>query len=111
MKPFFFFVFFLAFATDIHAQKGLKTLFAEHIFTATDGTQKSLADIIKSHEGKVIYIDFWASWCIPCRSEMPHSVTLYEKLKDKEIVFIYLSIDNADKETAWKNAMENFITI
>jgi thiol-disulfide isomerase/thioredoxin len=58
-------------------------------------------------KGKVVYIDFWASWCGPCRGEMPHSKELHSKLTDKqkkEIVFLYISIDAS--EDAWKKAAE-----
>ncbi len=106
MKKSIFLLSFILLTIAAQAQKGMKTLFAEHIFTGTEGTKKSLAEIIKAHEGKVIYIDFWASWCMPCRSEMQHSIDLHERMKGQDIVFIYLSIDSNDKESAWKSSME-----
>ncbi len=96
----FFFV-----ASSLWAQKNLTTLLEENIFSAPDGQEKSLAEIIKAHEGKVIYIDFWASWCGPCKKEMPHSIQLQESLKGQDIVFIFLSID--EKEIAWQTATKN----
>lgn len=62
----------------------------------------SLADIFKKYKGKVIYIDFWASWCIPCRAEMPNAAALKEKLKGRDIVFLYFGYN--DKEPAWQKA-------
>jgi thiol-disulfide isomerase/thioredoxin len=53
----------------------------------------SLEKVIKSHKKKLIYIDFWASWCIPCRLEMEKSKKIQAKLKNKDIDFIYISID------------------
>lgn len=47
--------------------------------------------LINKFKGKVIYVDFWASWCAPCRAEMPASKKLSEKYKNIE--FIYISID------------------
>ena len=96
--------FLILFLGSLEAQTKLSEVLAAHEFTAVDGSKKTLADILKSHEGKVIYIDFWASWCGPCKKEIPNSIKLHHKLKDKDIVFLYLSID--DKESAWLSAME-----
>ncbi len=71
-----------------------------------DGTDKSFADIIKEFEGNVIYVDFWASWCGPCRGQFPHAKKLHEKLKDKPVVFLYISFDRSEEE--WKEGAENF---
>jgi thiol-disulfide isomerase/thioredoxin len=61
------------------------------------GNQLTLDDLKKRHAGKVLYVDFWASWCAPCRQAFPHSVALREQLKDSNVVFIYLSIDQTVK--------------
>lgn len=69
------------------------------------GKELSLDDLKKKHAGKVIYIDFWASWCVPCRMALPKSANLRSELRDKEIVFIYLSIDKTAKP--WQVASIN----
>lgn len=51
-----------------------------------------LDDVIEQNKGKVIYIDYWASWCKPCRKEMKYLPKLKNKYNDK-IVFIYISMD------------------
>ena len=55
-------------------------------------------------KGKYVLLDFWASWCPPCREEMPNLVNLYEKYKDKNFEIVGYSLDQ--KENAWKNGIE-----
>jgi len=54
-------------------------------------------------QGKVTIIDFWASWCGPCRKENPHKVAMYEKYKEKGLVMYSVSLDQ--NEAGWKNAI------
>ncbi len=69
---------------------------------ATDGTKITFEELRKKHKGKVLYVDFWASWCHPCRMMLPESAKLHKELHSKDVVFIYLAI--WDKEKAWKKA-------
>jgi len=76
----------------------------EFTLTGFNGKEISLADF----RGKVIYVDFWASWCGPCRQQFPFSKMLHEKLSDKQkkqVVFLYISIDNT--EDVWKKAVNS----
>lgn len=63
---------------------------------------------LTKYKGKVIYLDFWASWCGPCKVQFPFSKKLHEsipaKLK-KDIVFLYISID--DTEEKWKDGIKS----
>lgn len=71
----------------------------------TEQIDTNFDDIVKQYEGKVIYLDFWASWCRPCKGEMPHSLKLQEQFKDKDVAFVYISTDR--DEAAWNNAIES----
>lgn len=63
----------------------------------------SLAEIIEKHKGKVIHADLWASWCGPCRKEMPASKRLRERVDSEKVIFLYISTDHGESE--WKQAM------
>lgn len=56
--------------------------------------EKVLKEVVGNYKGKVVYVDFWASWCAPCRAAMPSSLLLHEEYKNKQVEFVYISIDN-----------------
>ena len=68
-------------------------------FPDPDGNIRKLSDL----RGKVVLLDFWASWCRPCRGENPHVVAMYQKYHDKGFEVFSVSLDR-DKES-WKRAI------
>ncbi len=59
-----------------------------------DKTKTGFSAVLKTMKGKIIYVDFWASWCVPCMAEIPYSHLLAEKLKGKDVEMIYISLDS-----------------
>lgn len=53
---------------------------------------------LSSMKGKVVMVDFWATWCGPCVAEMPHVLELYKKYHDKGFEIVGVSLDNSQKE-------------
>jgi thiol-disulfide isomerase/thioredoxin len=72
-------------------------------FTKTDinGKTLSLADF----KGKYVLLDFWASWCVPCRKGNPHMIKLYNEYKDQGFEIIGVA-DDDQNNAAWKGAVK-----
>lgn len=63
------------------------------ILYGIDGKETTLRQVLNEAKDKVVYIDFWASWCAPCREVMPKSLSLKKEFQNKSVLFLYLSID------------------
>jgi len=61
-----------------------------------DGTKISLSQF----KGKVIFLNFWATWCGPCRSEMPSMEAVYQKLKDKGLEILALNLGDSKSKVS-----------
>lgn len=74
-------------------------------FTQNDpeGQPKKLSDF----RGKYVLVDFWASWCGPCRAENPNVVQVYNKYKEKNFTILGVSLDRENGREVWLKAIES----
>lgn len=97
-----YFQMFISYSKSKEAEAYFKRcypkLFAKSNYTASNlalvsarNEKTTLKKIVAEHRGKLVYVDFWASWCAPCRAAMPASRELQRKFPD--VIFIYISID------------------
>lgn len=72
-------------------------------FTQNDTLDKPVS--LKDFRGKYVLVDFWASWCGPCRAENPNVVKAFNKYKDKNFTVLGISLDQPDAKQAWLDAI------
>lgn len=66
------------------------------------GGKTSLSDL----KGKYVYIDVWATWCAPCKAEIPYLKALEKEYQNKNIQFVSISVDKPEAHEAWKQMVE-----
>ena len=69
-------------------------------------TQEAKNQKLSDLRGKVVFLNFWATWCGPCRAEMPSMESLYKRFKDKD--FVMLAVNCLEKESAVLDFAEEF---
>lgn len=72
-------------------------------FTMTDTSGKAVS--LSSFKGKYVLVDFWASWCRPCRLENPNVVATFKEFKDKNFTILGVSLDTTHQ--AWTDAIRH----
>ncbi|WP_299361986.1 TlpA disulfide reductase family protein [Winogradskyella sp.] len=85
---------------QMHYEPKIGEQFADFEMIDHNGIPKKLSDL----KGKTIFLDFWASWCAPCRKENPNLVKTYKKFKPKGLEIFAVSLD--ENKEKWLNAIE-----
>jgi peroxiredoxin len=88
---------------DLHNRTTIGNKVHDFEMNDTEGKLIKLADL----RGKYVLIDFWASWCGPCRKENPNVVKAYNKYKDKNFTVLGVSLDRPDGKAAWLKAIKD----
>lgn len=83
-----------------HEGKSINVLSEIHLFDFA-GEKFDLKDIVANEKYELTFVDLWASWCIPCISEMPALKVVEDKLNGRPIQFIAISIDKEKDVDQW----------
>src|SRR5690606_20431573 len=94
-----------ALAKKMESLKKLATGAEAPDFTLPDPDGNEVA--LSSLRGKCVLLDFWASWCGPCRAENPNVVEAYQKFKDKNFTVLGVSLDREGAKDAWMKAIHD----
>lgn len=66
-----------------------------------------LDDLIRGQKGKVVLVDFWATWCVPCVKGLPHTVELSKKYNEDDLLVVTLAMESAEQSAAVKATLES----
>jgi peroxiredoxin len=98
----------ISFTLAFSSERGREELFLKIGIQPTKGDTKApnfcLEDLkgkkleLRNFKGKVVFLNFWATWCGPCKEEMPSIEALYQQFKEKDFVFLTISVDYEGKK-------------
>lgn len=98
---FVFVLFPLSTSADIKKEDLFSKAGIQAVKSKTKAPNFSLEDLkgkrseLRHYRGKVVFLNFWATWCGPCKEEMPSMEELWKQFKDKDFVFLTISVDYA----------------
>jgi thiol-disulfide isomerase/thioredoxin len=87
-------------------QTNKETVFDLKTNTKSETISKFWETLSSKHKDKIIYIDIWATWCGPCRGEMPSAIDLHDYFKDKPVAFVNLCL--ASDKDEWKKVIDKY---
>jgi cytochrome c biogenesis protein CcmG/thiol:disulfide interchange protein DsbE len=102
------FIILISFTPSLSLERGREELFLkigiQPIRSDSKAPNFDLEDLkggkteLKNFKGKVVFLNFWATWCGPCKEEMPSIEALYQQFKEKDFVFLTISVDYEGKK-------------
>ena len=90
-------------APEINKTEFSKEALSQKIMSL-EGKRTSIADVLQKHEGRIVIIDFWASWCQDCILALPAAKVLQEN--NPELDFVYFSLDRSHAQ--WKKGLDKY---